>query len=586
MFNQMTLFPSQAISYQQQGGGQQILMPFGGTSVESLNNQSVNSTSTSFLAAANTIVFNGSQNSVGNEFDSGASSSYGGIGPASSYLINNNSVSSNSSFIQLYTHPNTNSPVYRDTNQHHNQQSPTLAKLLEQRATSFSNTLIQVQNDQAKLNDLDFELNLMNNNSGDNNGSKSGSKSKTPAAAVANRSHFDENLFDEDDISIDSEYNYDDNSTSEQFMNELTTNDIEINTDLPPPKHHIRFLLENPVKIGPSKTVPIDNQRIDMNNNNAIANKNGEKDQIKYANQNSVTYSPPTGVSLCSNATDGTTPQNSLLGTSLSKTSRSLNKLRLQKQQLENQERRSSMSSTVANNLNTVSTTSTLLPQMNNSQSLFSSTTSTNNDELDDLIGQSLQNEAPVMTALHQILSPAGNTPSTPTHIVKDGVEIIPRNVLAQNFQIETKLDFPTKYHVMQQIAKSASSTSVTPDSHEYRGKTTRSSTKARQVANKPYNSKHSSIASANGGPSENHGSSSDYFSNDTNFDQYSCHSVDSQLSNLDPSLISSPASSTYDEAAVLEEFKSYFNKRASHSSAALPTEVILNYINKKLNLF
>jgi hypothetical protein len=310
-------------------------------SVDSTNN-SVNSTSGSFLTAANTIVFNNSAGGGGGG-STGENYSYNGY----------NSVSSNSSFIKLYDHPGLNnspaatfgsSEAPRPFNSHHHQQqqpssSPSLAKLLER--NSFSNTLLEMQKNQSTMEDLDFEINYTGpkkqhqQQSTTLNEQRLQDQHKQPSKRQRNSSTShavfkdDDNLFEEDDISIDSEFNYDEATSvnADAFMNEMSNDSTaDFNNSNTSYRHQstnarntsnsnnnhnqsVRFLLENPLRF--SKTMPIEQNtfKSDLNNNNVFnSNKSGDatgesetngtgsKNANKFANQNSVSssHSPTT----------------------------------------------------------------------------------------------------------------------------------------------------------------------------------------------------------------------------------------------------------------------------------------------------
>ena len=157
-----------------------------------------------------------------------------------------------------------------------------------------------------------------------------------------------------------------------------------------------------------------------------------------------------------------------------------------------------------------------------------------------------------------------------------NSAEIIPRSVLAQTYQIETKLEFPTKYHVMQ-LTKNNKSLLKPPSSSPSTGggiespSRVKSASGHRLSAGKPRASlKHSSsigkpIFKTSVSPNENN---QDY---DANFDRASsCQSFDSQ------SLISSPASSTFSQSdlfsgdlddIVLDDIKQYIMQKRSSTS-------------------
>ena len=246
-------------------------------SIDSVNN-SVNSTS--FLTAANTIVFKNSSN---------AGSSAGAC---------NNSVNSNSSFVKLYSQPGlNNSPIFGGggssnprSNSLHNgkaqkNNSPLLSNFLEK--NSFSNTLLEIQQNQVKMDDLDFDLNYNSNKT-----ALEEPKKKKSSSIGQPLFRDDENLFDEDDISIDSEFPCDDNNT-EQFMNDMSEDGSNQVKQQQPTT--VRFLLENRLRMTnfQTKTMPIDQSgsgiKTDLNNNNnSNINKLGTYETINSAKNNNI----------------------------------------------------------------------------------------------------------------------------------------------------------------------------------------------------------------------------------------------------------------------------------------------------------
>jgi hypothetical protein len=295
-------------------------------SIES-NNNSVNSNSASFLTAANTIVFNPSVSGGGGGGGGSTSEDYSYNGYA-----NNSLSSNNSSFVKLYNQPGVHysSPSFgsvggasrppnsftneSNNQQQHQQNSPSLAKLLER--NSFSNTLLAMQKNQSNMEELDFDINYSVSNKPGDQQKQLEHQQRQPAKKQRNNSmghalfKDDENLFEEDeDISIDSEFNYGD-ANGETFMNEMSNDASSVNFFSKNSNQNgfnqnytnqgVRFLLENPLRF--SKTMPIEQNafKTDLNNNQTSAAKNdmtgGVSDLSKFANQNSVnsSHSPNT----------------------------------------------------------------------------------------------------------------------------------------------------------------------------------------------------------------------------------------------------------------------------------------------------
>ena len=540
--------PNLNINYQQM---QTMQQQRGGFSIDNSANNSVASNSTSFLAAANTLVFNNSSN---------ASSSIGGLVE--------NSLSSNSSFIQVYgQQQHLNSPA----NQSKSQPNQSISKLLER--NSFSNALMEIQKNQSNIDNLDFDLNMF-----EQAHNRNSRKSSNIGQALFND---DENLFDPDELSLEEDFSSLDDSNTDQFLNDMS-NDSSSMDQHTQPQQTVRFLLENPVKFhkksSPTKNMPIDlnnnNTNSANNNSNLVSNEDKSKSQSasgmasgKFANPNSVNSShSPSNLagfsynSVTSQVTD-LTPQNSL-ATSVSKTntSRSLMKLQLMKQQVENMEKKSHNPLHSSNNSippSTTTTTTTTTTTNSNSQSMFSSTTSSNNSTVNnpDMIHSNYQ------TLENSMIESPLPLPLLPS----DPQEIIPKKELAQEYNVDTKLEFPTKYHVMQ-LAKNlqqSTSESSSPSLFSPTNKTNSNKSSSRYITKLRLGSGSSS--------SKHHSSSSsslklqqqqqnthldynlDYLSNDSS----SFVSDHTENSNFNPSRISSPASSVFSQSTELDDLLS-----------------------------
>jgi hypothetical protein len=163
--------------------------------------------------------------------------------------------------------------------------------------------------------------------------------------------------------------------------------------------------------------------------------------------------------------------------------------------------------------------------------------------------------------------------------------EIIPRSILTQALQIETKLEYPTKYHVMQlakNLKQSASDSvsntgSASPKSSLKNSNRFGSSSRASRTSNKPR------IYSKNQAEAlqDSMNNANEFFSNDSSFisdglmDQASM--CDSQNSNFNTSLISSPASSSFsqnatanselDDMILAEELRAFLLKKRKKGS-------------------
>lgn len=333
-------------------------------------------------------------------------------------------------------------------------------------------------------------------------------------------------------------------------------------------------------------------------------------------NKNSISPSTMTGTLVQGNITD-LTPQNSIKNTP-----RFQMKLQLMKQQAEQDSRKNGLPSSQSSSANYMA---------NEPSSFVHGTMIPSNVQVNQnyqLTNQNMMNQPENETGSQQNLADG---------LISTSAEIIPRSLLSQAYQIETKLEYPTKYHVMQlakssqsstdhfanimaanQLAPSSSQTSIEENKRSssksaasrsktslkspMKPSTTKSSSSvsnARQIALKGQIESLSANNSLNDSSSLA-GSDIAVIHNGSILSDYVLHenldsqSFDSHNSNLDLSQLSSPSNSSFSQNDFLnevddidpEELESFLNKSELGASLTnLQLEEEISEIERALNL-
>jgi hypothetical protein len=363
-------------------------------------------------------------------------------------------------------------------------------------------------------------------------------------------------------------------------------------------------------RIPPPRMSLTKNKIIDINNNNLNLFKSDNDrsrssiltTKINFSKRQSSEESfSPTSSNFIGgftpNLTDST-PQNSVITKSVNM-SRTRMKMQLMKQQTEEIEKREiekSIPKAVNNQdnlMNLIGGTSSSYRSNSDIQFSYNNSMSNNNFELstDSYLKSATDPSTATIIRNNQNADSigdfrlnAGNESSTmllPSSLTSS--EIIPRNVLAPVYQNEIKLDYPTKYHVMQ-IAKNLQQSTILPNQLANKNKKTKISSPKPKASNKAtllqrqiliQREQQQNIAIAN--TSDNSLTSSAEISILPNgssgiSDNYlQRHSFESEGSNFDPIKLSSPASSSFSQNEVIDEELEDFM-----------TEELNNFINKR----
>lgn len=542
------------------------------------SNASLNSTSNSLLTAANTIIFNSPTNS-----------SFNGPSPSS----------------QLFSPASNNKEARTNASSFSN-----LLQMHQQNGANYSNDA---------SNELDFDLHFLNNDI--NNSANESEKNAKKNSSLNDPMVF--NDLDDDDLFInssniedlDGDVIEDDNTNSDSIIS--LNNNASNRMKEPPTNANFRSNqsqldhIINSNNLVATKTnnqvngfqfkkpslavnFPIDQlNAVNQNENvNGVANRMNETSssqnsntKVNFSYQNTESLSPNShnliGVSTTpSNLTDST-PQNSV--TSKYNNSRTYMKLQLQKKQTEEMEQKqrltiasnqifSSGSSSTASNTSSTGLNNhelVFLIQNNQNTHTFAANSNSISNNQNNNNNNTTQNGSNNSNGTNNFSMSLNSETTIPSSLPSS--EIIPRNVLSEVFQIETKLEYPTKYHVMQ-MAKNLQQSTVSKSGFTSPNKIKKiSSTKLSRLSNKP-----SSFNNQQSQQSIQQQQQPQYFLIKNNNSANNQLNYDTSFSASDDIAVLPTGSSAYSDAGPQEIFsnQSFDSKSSSWNQTRSPTSV------------